>query len=172
MNLGIVLMLFSVLIWPFNYEAHDFYVSVTSIRHNLEKKKINIRIKLFANDLEKSFLDEKGFGLSFWKNSPIENTKYYIEKYINSKFYVSINEKPINLNFLEQKFENTELLDEGLVIYELEAINISKIYSIRVKNNFLIESFDSQTNIVFITANGKKMSLNLNKRIPEGYIDY
>ena len=47
---------------------HDFYVSVTSIRHNAEKQNLSIRIKLFANDLEKSFVDQKGFGLGILKN--------------------------------------------------------------------------------------------------------
>ena len=38
---------------------HDFYVSVTSIRHSTEKQNLSIRIKLFANDLEQTFIDEK-----------------------------------------------------------------------------------------------------------------
>ena len=62
---------------------HDFYVSVTSIRHNAEKQNLSIRIKLFANDLEQSFIDEKGFSLGILKKSPNENAKQHIEKYLH-----------------------------------------------------------------------------------------
>ena len=151
---------------------HDFYVSVTSIRHNAEKQNLSIRIKLFANDLEKTFVDEKGFGLGILKNSPNENAKQHIEKYIFSKLSIIVNEKLINMSFVEQKFENTERVEEDLIICKLEASNIPKIDSIKIKNQFLTESFDSQTNIVFIIANGMRKSLNLDRKISEGEISF
>ena len=151
---------------------HDFYVSVTSIRHNAEKQNLSIRIKLFANDLEKTFVDEKGFGLGILKNSPNENAKQHIEKYIFSKLSIIVNEKLINMSFVEQKFENTERVEEDLIICKLEASNIPKIDSIKIKNQFLTESFDSQTNIVFIIANGMRKTLNLDRKISEGEISF
>ena len=172
MKLKIVLILLSSLIFPSEIVKHDFYVSVTSIRHDVEKEKLFIRIKLFANDLEKSFLHEKGFGLDLSNNLLLENVKQRVEKYIFSKFSIIINEKPINITFVEQKFENFERVEEGLIICELEALDISKINSIIVKNNFLTERFDSQMNIVFIIANGKRKTLNLDRKISEGEITY
>ena len=151
---------------------HDFYVSVTSIRHNAEKQNLSIRIKLFANDLEKTFVDEKGFGLGILKNSPNENAKQHIEKYIFSKLSIIVNKKLINMSFVEQKFENTERVEEDLIICKLEASNIPKIDSIKIKNQFLTESFDSQTNIVFIIANGMRKTLNLDRKISEGEISF
>ena len=151
---------------------HDFYVSVTSIRHNAEKQNLSIRIKLFANDLEKTFVDEKGVGLGILKNSPNENAKQHIEKYIFSKLSIIVNKKLINMSFVEQKFENTERVEEDLIICKLEASNIPKIDSIKIKNQFLTESFDSQTNIVFIIANGMRKSLNLDRKISEGEISF
>tara|TARA_A100001011_G_scaffold298710_1_gene311698 strand:- start:5126 stop:5647 length:522 start_codon:yes stop_codon:yes gene_type:complete len=151
---------------------HDFYVSVTSIRHNAEKQNLSIRIKLFANDFEKSFVDEKGFGLGILKKSPNKNAKQHIEKYIFSKFSIIVNEKLVNMSFVEQKFENTERVEEDLIICKLEASNIPKIDSIKIKNQFLTESFDSQTNIVFIIANGMRKTLNLDRKISEGEISF
>ena len=78
----------------------------------------------------------------------------------------------INMSFIEQKFENTERVEEDLIICELEASNIPKIDSIKIKNQFLTESFDSQTNIVFIVANGMRKSLNLDRKISEGEISF
>jgi len=151
---------------------HDFYVSVTSIMHSTEKQNLSIRIKLFANDLEKTFVDENGFGLGILKKSPNKNAKQHIEKYIFSKLSRIVNEKLINMSFVEQKLENTERVEEDLIICKLEASNIPKIDSIKIKNQFLTESFDSQTNIVFIVANGMRKSLNLDRKISEGEISF
>jgi hypothetical protein len=151
---------------------HDFYVSVTSIRHNAEKQNLSIRIKLFANDLEKTFVDENGFGLGILKKSPNKNAKQHIEKYIFSKLSIIVNEKLINMSFVEQKLENTERVEEDLIICKLEASNIPKIDSIKIKNQFLTASFDSQTNIVFIIANGMRKTLNLDRKISEGEISF
>ena len=151
---------------------HDFYVSVTSIRYNKEKENLSIRIKLFANDLEQTFRDEKGFSLGLLKKSSNQNVKQHIEKYIFSKFSIIVNERLINMKFVEQKFENTERVEENLIICQLEASNIPKIESIKVKNQFLTESFDSQTNIIFIIANGMRKTLNLDRKISEGEINF
>ena len=172
MILKIALVLLSSFFLKTQDVKHDFYVSVTSIRHNAEKKNLSIRIKLFANDLEKTFVDEKGFGLGILKKSPNENAKQLIEKYILSKFSVIVNEKLINMSFVEQKLENTERVEEDLIICKLEASNIPKIDSIKIKNQFLTESFDSQTNIVFIIANGMRKTLNLDRKISEGEISF
>ena len=172
MILKIALVLLSSFFLKTQDVKHDFYVSVTSIRHNAEKQNLSIRIKLFANDLEKTFVDEKGFGLGILKNSPNENAKQHIEKYIFSKLSIIVNKKLINMSFVEQKFENTERVEEDLIICKLEASNIPKIDSIKIKNQFLTESFDSQTNIVFIIANGMRKTLNLDRKISEGEISF
>ena len=168
----IALVLLSSFFLKIQDVKHDFYVSVTSIMHNSEKQNLSIRIKLFANDLEKLFIDEKGFDLGILKKSHSENAKQHIEKYILSKFSIIVNEKLINMSFVEQKFENTEQVEDDLIICKLEASNIPKIDSIKIKNQFLTESFDSQTNIVFVIANGMRKTLNLDRKISEGEISF
>ena len=172
MILKIALVLLATFFLKPHDVKHDFYVSVTSIRHNAEKQNLSIRIKLFANDLEKIFVDEKGFGLGILKKSPNENAKQHIEKYIFSKLSIIVNKKLINMSFVEQKFENTGRVEEDLIICMLEASNIPKIDSIKIKNQFLTESFDSQTNIVFVIANGMRKTLNLDRKISEGEISF
>ena len=74
----IVLVLLSSFFLKIHDIKHDFYVSVTSIRHSTEKQNLSIRVKLFANDLEQTFIDEKGFSLGILKKSPNENAKQHI----------------------------------------------------------------------------------------------
>ena len=49
---------------------------------------------------------------------------------------------------------------------------LEKPMGFHVNNQFLTESFDSQTNIVFIIANGMRKSLNLDRKISEGEISF
>ena len=162
----------SSLIFPSEIVKHDFYVSITSIRHNLEKENLFIRIKLFASDIEQSFLHEKENVLGIRENSKNEKVKKNLEKYIFSKFSIKINGKPIDISLIKLVFETSKRIEEDLFICEFEAFDISNINSIKVSNSILTERFDSQTNIVFIIANGKRETLNLDRRISHGEITY
>ena len=162
----------SSLIFPSEIVKHDFYVSITSIRHNLEKENLFIRIKLFASDIEQSFLHEKENVLGIRENSKNEKVKKKLEKYIFSKFSIKINRKPIDISLKQLIFETAKRIEEDLIICELEAFDISNINSIKVSNSILTERFDSQTNIVFIIANGMRETLNLDRRISHGEITY
>ena len=162
----------SSLIFPSEIVKHDFYVSITSIRHNLEKENLFIRIKLFASDIEQSFLHEKENVLGIRENSKNEKVKKNLEKYIFSKFSIKINGKPIDISSIKLIFETAKRIEEDLIICELEAFDISNINSIKVSNSILTERFDSRTNIVFIIANGKRETLNLDRRISHGEITY
>ena len=172
MKLKIVFILLSSLIFPSEIVKHDFYVSITSIRHNLEKENLFIRIKLFASDIEQSFLHEKENVLGIRENSKNEKVKKNLEKYIFSKFSIKINGKPIDISSIKLIFETAKRIEEDLIICELEAFDISNINSIKVSNSILTERFDSQTNIVFIIANGMRETLNLDRRISHGEITY
>lgn len=172
MKLKIVFILLSSLIFPSEIVKHDFYVSITSIRHNLEKENLFIRIKLFASDIEQSFLHEKDIVLGIRENSKNEKVKKNLENYIFSKFSIKINGKPIDISSIKLIFETSKRIEEDLIICELEAFDISNINSIKVSNSILTERFDSQTNIVFIIANGMRETLNLDRRISHGEITY
>ena len=162
----------SSLIFPSEIVKHDFYVSITSIRHNLEKENLFIRIKLFASDIEQSFLHEKENVLGIRENSKNEKVKKNLENYIFSKFSIKINGKSIDISSIKLIFETSKRIEEDLIICELEAFDISNINSIKVSNSILTERFDSQTNIVFIIANGMRETLNLDRRISHGEITY
>ena len=172
MNCKTVLILFLIIISSHDLKAHEFYMSYTSVKHNPENEELFIIIKLFVNDLEESLYEYQGLRSDFQKNSPIENKEQYIEKYIHSKLSILINEKPIDIQFIEQKLETANLSEDSVIFCELEACNVSEIKTISIQNSLLTENFDSQANIVVISANGVRNTLNLDNRIPEVKINY
>ena len=139
----------------------------------LHKPKGEISQKLYqiAEKIRYEKIGSEDF-LGIRKNLQNEKVRQNLEKYIFSKFSIKINGKPISINLAQLIFETAERLEEDLFICEFEAFDISKIKSIKVSNSILTERFDSQTNIVFIIANGKRETLNLDRKISQGEITY
>ncbi len=150
--------------------AHEFYISITSIQHHPETQKLSIRVKIFVNDLEESIFQEEGVRLGLGTNTPIENAQAHVEHYLCSKLSISVNDSLIPLNYLNQKVETAEIVEDNVIICQLEAYNISEIVKIKVHNSLLTNAFDSQTNIVNIRANDTKKAINLDKRLPEDQV--
>ncbi|MEM9361697.1 MAG: DUF6702 family protein [Bacteroidota bacterium] len=172
MRKKVALTLFLIGFFPVFLNAHEFYISITTIKHHQEAEKLSIRVKIFVNDFEESIFQEKGIRLGLWKNTPIANAQSYVEDYICSRFSISINETPIPLDFISLKVESAEILEDHVIICELEGYNVSEIMKIKVHNSFLIDNFDSQANIVTINANDTRKTINLDKRLSEDQIRY
>ena len=172
MSKKVAFTLFLIGFFPATLCAHEFYISITTIKHHKEEEKLSIRVKIFVNDFEESIFQEKGVRLGLWKNKPIDNVQSYVEDYICSKFSISINDTPIPLDFKSLKVESAEILEDHVIICELEGYNVPNITKISVHNSFLIDSFDSQANIVTINANDTRKTINLNKRLSEDLVKY
>ena len=167
-----ILTLLLAVVSPMILSAHEFYISITNIQYHPVTEKLSVRLKIFVNDLEESIYQEKGVRVGLWKNNPIANAESYVAAYVNSKFSISVNGKPIPLNIISQNVESAEIVEDHIFICQLEAENVPKIKTIKVHNSLLTEAFDSQTNIVNIRANGSKTIINLNKIIPEEEVIY
>ena len=152
---------------PVLVNAHQFYISVTSIKHEAETQKIKVRVKLFINDLEESIFQQSGTRIGLWKNKPIANYEDYIKGYLTSKLSITINNSQVPLTYLKHRVESAEVLEDYVLYCEFEANNISTISSLTISNRLLTEAFDSQTNIINVKANNTRKTINLNKRIPE-----
>ena len=172
MRLKRLLIIFTIIVLPAKLEAHEFYVSYTTIKHNSENQELFIRIKLFINDLEEAFSQNQNPTLGLWENLSIKNSDLYIEKYLHTNLSISINDKPIEIQFIEKKMETDQFIEDNVIICELEACNVSEIKKISIQNSVLTESFDSQVNIVVININGIRSSLNLDKKLPESEVIY
>ena len=78
-----------------------------------------------------------------------------VNDYIRKHFNISVDGKPVVLNFL-----GYEQIEEGIVSY-YEVANILKLKKISISNNLLYEYMDQQTGIIHVTVNGKRKSTKL-----------
>ncbi|HAO04307.1 MAG: hypothetical protein IPO46_01575 [Chitinophagaceae bacterium] len=134
---------------------HPIYVSVVEIEHNAFAKTLEISCKLFTDDFEKQLRNSYKVHVDLLDAKQKPAMEKMVNDYIRKHFNISVDGKPVVLNFL-----GYEQIEEGIVSY-YEVANILKLKKISISNNLLYEYMDQQTGIIHVTVNGKRKSTKL-----------
>ena len=86
---------------------HPIYISSTNV--TIDKKKIDIKVKLFRDDLEDGLRNFHGLSISIDSYIKLENNKEFIHEYINDKLSIIINNEKINFSIKEFSLINDVL---------------------------------------------------------------
>ena len=127
---------------------HPIYISSTNVVINDDK--LEIKVKLFRDDLEDGLRDFHGFSISIDSPYKIEKRKNLIDQYINDKLTLIINNEKINF-FIK----DYSLINDVLEVYFIQNFT-KKSKDIRITNQLLIEVYSEQSNIMFLDIFGKK----------------
>ena len=127
---------------------HPIYISSTNVVINDDK--LEIKVKLFRDDLEDGLRDFHGFSISIDSPNKIEKRKNLIDQYINDKLTLIINNEKINF-FIK----DYSLINDVLEVYFIQNFT-KKSNDIRITNQLLIEVYSEQSNIMFLDIFGKK----------------
>ena len=127
---------------------HPIYISSTNVVINDEK--LEIKVKLFRDDLEDGLRDFHGFSISIDSPNKIEKRKNFIDQYINDKLTLIINNEKINF-FIK----DYSLINDVLEVYFIQNFT-KKSKDIKITNQLLIEVYSEQSNIMFLDIFGKK----------------
>jgi len=125
--------------------AHDHYVSITTVNMNKHSQKIELTVQLTAHDIEYYFEKEKNIHLHLGTEKENPNSDQVLAKYIQNHLTFSSNKKPIQLKYLGKEIK----LDETLWLY-FEGDLPKSILSINIKNDILIQVFENQQNILHL----------------------
>jgi len=137
--------------------AHDFHVSKCIMEYSEEDQALQIMMHIYVDDLELALqaLDETKLKLN--TESEHEKADDILLKYLQSTFQVSINEEPMNYDYIGR--EPSEDL-QALWVY-LEIPNLINIQQIKVMDSLLTELYEDQTNIIQIKSQGGKKAFFL-----------
>ena len=127
---------------------HPIYISSTNVVINDDK--LEIKVKLFRDDLEDGLRDFHGFSISIDSPNKIEKKKNLIDQYINDKLTLIINNEKINF-FIK----DYSLINDVLEVYFIQNFT-KKSKDIKITNQLLIEVYSEQSNIMFLDIFGKK----------------
>lgn len=89
-----------------------------------------------------------------------------MKKYVLKKLEISVNNKPITLNYIGHKFETDQ------VKLFLEAKNISNLKSIEIENSILMGMFEDQQNIIHFKNAKNRRSLILDRDNLKGLLNF
>ncbi len=131
---------------------HPVYISSTNII--ISDEILEIKIKLFRDDLEDGLRDFHGFSISIDSSNKIEKNKSLINQYINDKLTLEINNEKINFFIIDYS-----LINDVLEVYFTKNFT-KKSKDIRITNQLLIEIYSEQSNIMFLKIFEKKHYYN------------
>tara|TARA_S200000501_G_scaffold317584_1_gene311007 strand:+ start:593 stop:1060 length:468 start_codon:yes stop_codon:yes gene_type:complete len=136
------------LFFSFLLLVHPIYISSTNIVINDDK--LEIKVKLFRDDLEDGLRNFHGFSISIDSPNKIEKNQNLINEYINDKLTLFVNNEKINFFIMDYS-----LINDVLEIYFTQNF-IKKTKQIRIVNQLLIEIYSEQSNITFLNIFEKK----------------
>lgn len=146
--------------------AHKFYVSATDIEYNEEKRSLQIISYVFTDDMENLLKTRYNNELFLLKEGEHELADAYLEKYLQDKLKISVNNKPRQFNYIGKEYDKDQLL-----VY-LEVENVEPFTKIAVENTVLTDLFPEQKNVVKVERNGKIKSLLLSRHEVRGTLNF
>ena len=149
--------LFFLLIFPLLSfsDYHKFYVSVTEIEHNEKNETLQVISRVFTDDLENVLKMRFDPTIRLGEKVETQGVNVHIEKYLNQRFAVEVDGKPLKAKFLGKEYEN------DMIIFYIEIPNVKEMKKIQVKNILLLDMFEEQKNLIHVEYKGKTKSLIL-----------
>lgn len=150
----------------FAFAAHKFYVSVTNVNYSEKNEAIQITTRVFIDDFDRLLMMRYDFDANLATDEENADANVWIEKYLRSKFVVSVNGEQTLYDYIGKKY------DGDVVVCYLEVPNVKKeeLKSIAIENEVLTDLFDEQQNVVHINAKGERKSFVLVKSRPKGML--
>lgn len=152
----------------FSFEsAHKFYVSVTNINYSEEDTAFQVTTRIFIDDLENVLKERYEVDLGLATDREAEASDEIIERYLRSKFVISIDGQPITYKFLGKRYDN----DVAICYIELPRVELSDKKTMSVQNEILTDLFEEQKNVVHVKWKGNKKSFVLIKGNDKGMLN-
>lgn len=134
---------------------HPFFVSVIEINHNTKESTVEISVRIFTEDLEKT-LQQNNKGKVDMLNPP---DKALLDKqigdYLTKKLQLRINGKPVAMHYLGH-----EIQKESVWSY-LEIPNIKSMKQLGINCTLLYDFEKMQSNIFHVKNMGEDKSYKL-----------
>ena len=139
------------------FTAHKYYVSMTKIKYVKEERSVQITMRFFIDDIEKTLNNrfKKDFKLATDEESKVSDK--FLNLYIHQKFEIKLNNQLAEYTYLGKEYKN------DVVFFYLESTEIDTINSIEVKNRMLLETFEEQQNFIKLYMNNEIKTMVLMK---------
>ena len=147
-----LLLVFGFWLAFFKAEAHPYHVSIAEVKYNAKNQSLEIALKLFTDDLEKT--------LSEYAGKPVQVTSEgYVVKLLESYFQKNfLLELPQNIVVLPRSY-GFEKQDDAHWFYLNIPIKAYQLATAKLRNQVLVATFPDQVNMTNLEINSKKRTL-------------
>jgi hypothetical protein len=144
--------------------SHPYFVSVTEVHINTEKKTFDISCSMFTEDLESAIKSIYITKTDLQKELGAKEVLDLIEKYIQARLQISIGgeKQAYILTGCENQEESTWCYLEG----SISSLN----KTVAVSNSLLFDFLEEQTNMVHVYWNEERQSTKLNN--PHKFVEF
>ena len=127
---------------------HPFFVSVIDITHNPKERSIEMSVRIFNEDLEKTLQKYTTVKIDILQPTNRDFVNEEIQKYISKHLTVIVNGKPISYKIIgfEQQKESTWCY--------FEAQNMNSANTVGIDCDILYDLENTQVNIIHVKSKG------------------
>jgi hypothetical protein len=134
---------------------HPFFVSVIDFNHNAKDASVEISIRVFTDDLEKTIQKNSTAKIDVIKPTDKNVIDKLIEAYIGKTIHLKVNGQPVTA-----KYVGYEIIKESTWAY-FEIEGVKELKKLDIDCNFLYDFEKSQTNIFHVKNKGVEKSYKL-----------
>ena len=134
---------------------HKYYISVTQIDYIKEKQSVQITTRIFIDDFERLLRERYDESITLAGKDEPTAVDLYIERYLNEKIQVKINNEAANFVFIGKEY------DADIIRCYMEIEGVENITTFEISNQVLFDLFEEQQNIVKTKINSKQKSFIL-----------
>lgn len=134
---------------------HEFYVSVSYMEYDVERKAIEVQKKIFFDDFEVALKKKNKLNKFDILGSKRELVDNYIEEYLNENVQFKVNGKKHSINYLGHEYIN------GTINCYFEVLKIKKLKTITITDRSLFSDFEEQENLIYFEVLNKLSVLRL-----------
>ena len=141
------------LLLPTVLVAHDYFMSICTIRHDADGKILQITWRMTTHDIEHALLaDAKGENLKLGTDKEPAFADSILAAYLTSHLRLEMDGKPLALRYLGKEVEM-----EDMYCY-LQVDGVSELHPITVSCSLLFDMFEEQQNVVHLETKGSTIS--------------
>ena len=145
---------------------HDFHVSITEINHNAQRQSLEVTIKIFSDDIERSFRALGAGELRLGDAKELPNADSLLFAYLQNRLTIKVNGKAKSSTWVGKEVE----LDALWCYFEIK--DCADFHALEATNRILTEVFQDQANVMHVTAHGETKSLFLNQSELSGQLNF
>lgn len=144
------------------YSRHDFHVSLADVRYDTAKRRFQVALRIFTDDLEAALTRASRQPVRYMQMGKDSSPDPILVEYLQKNFYIRHREKVFNQIYYLGK-EN--VVDVTWIYFEIEASDFTPA-QLEWCYSVLFELFDDQTNLLNLQLAGRRLSLLFDRRRP------